>query len=193
MLRQSSVKVTFSITQNDWRGFSRFSWGVLVQWQKLPPLYLHWYSAFWRVLRTKLCQAAVSCRPVDHVCRGLDGQWQPVKCLSNAAFVSTYLDMFFEWLEGTIPYLWTQYCPCVYVNHSQWGWWAMYEHNCKGRNCLVLQLSWSCWWESHMASIAFYFFTWTTVNLLCSLPSFSYHLPLLLFAGECWYKRHIIY
>lgn len=141
MLRQSSVKVTFSITQNDWRGFSRFSWGVLVQWQKLPPLYLHWYSAFWRVLRTKLCQAAVSCRPVDHVCRGLDGQWQPVKCLSNAAFVSTYLDMFFEWLEGTIQYPFglSIVLVCMWTIHSEGGELCM---NTTAKAEIVLCYSW---------------------------------------------------
>lgn len=46
-------------------------------------------------------------------------------------------------LSGWHNYLvsfWTQCCPCVYVNHSQWRWWAVYVHNCKGKNCLVLQL-----------------------------------------------------
>lgn len=97
MLWQSFVKVTFSIIQNDWREFPRFSWWVLVQWQKLPTLYLHWYSALWCVLRTTYVRLQSVTDQLTMTVEDWMGDGS--QCVFQAqVFVSMWLDMFFEWL-----------------------------------------------------------------------------------------------
>lgn len=174
MLWQNFVQMTFSITQNDWCWFPLFSWWVLVQWQELPILYLHWSSVFWCVLRTNLCQAAV----IDQLIMTVE-DWMGDGSQGRAADVFVKCS-FCQYVAGYVlrvagrtiqyPFGLSFVLVCMWTIHSEGG--ELCTYNCKGTIwfSLVLQLSESCRWETNgLRCFLFYYLNHCELAVLLAI------------------------